>query len=149
MGYSGRPPHPDPGHQTSTGPGPGAAAVDGVRRGRSGRVEDVFEPSHERRVVRAAADPRITARVLRRLQSRPVEDSDGERVQARKLVATLTDRERDVLALLARGLSNHEIGRELFVSEGTVKAHLSALLARLGVDNRVRAAVIWTAASQQ
>ncbi|WP_224388935.1 response regulator transcription factor [Pseudonocardia sp. ICBG1293] len=126
-----------------------------VRAGAAGFLLKAADPRELLAAIRATADgdgylsPRITARVLRRLQSRPDEDSDSERVRARKLVATLTDRERDVLALLARGLSNHEIGRELFVSEGTVKAHLSALLARLGVDNRVRAAVIWTAASQQ
>lgn len=126
-----------------------------VRAGAAGFLLKAADPRELLAAIRATADgdgylsPRITARVLRRLQSWPVEDSDGERVRFRKLVASLTDRERDVLALLARGLSNHEIGRELFVSEGTVKAHLSALLARLGVDNRVRAAVIWTAASQQ
>lgn len=126
-----------------------------VRGGASGFLLKAADPRELLAAIRATADgegylsPRITARVLHRLQNRPDHDSDGERVQARRLVATLTDRERDVLALLARGLSNREIGRELFVSEGTVKAHLSALMARLGVDNRVRAAVIWTAASQQ
>ena len=47
-----------------------------------------------------------------------------------------------MLALVGRGLSNQDIGRELFVSEGTVKAHVSAILLRLEVNNRVQAAII-------
>lgn len=123
-----------------------------VRAGADGFLLKAADPRELLAAVRAAANgegylsPRITARVLRRLRSQAGDDGDGERARAQELVAALTDRERDVLALLAQGLSNHEIGRELFVSEGTVKTHLSALLARLGVDNRVRAAVLWTAA---
>ena len=52
---------------------------------------------------------------------------------------TLTDRQADVLRLLARGLSNKEIGRELLVSERTVKAHVTAVFKSLGVVNRAQA----------
>jgi two-component system nitrate/nitrite response regulator NarL len=51
----------------------------------------------------------------------------------------LTDRQADVLRLLARGLSNKEIGRELLVSERTVKAHMTAVFKSLGVVNRAQA----------
>ncbi|MFD3947163.1 response regulator [Streptomyces sp. NPDC058579] len=58
------------------------------------------------------------------------------------LIASLTARQVDVLRLLGRGLSNAGIGAELGMTEGTVKSHVTQLLARLGVSNRVEAARI-------
>jgi DNA-binding NarL/FixJ family response regulator len=55
---------------------------------------------------------------------------------------TLTAKEHEVLALIARGRSNEEIGRDLFISEGTVKTHVAAILRKLGVRDRVQAAVL-------
>ncbi len=57
-------------------------------------------------------------------------------------IAALTGREREVLALLADGRSNREIARTLAVSEKTVKTHVSAVLAKLGVSDRTQAAVL-------
>lgn len=62
--------------------------------------------------------------------------------KARDRVETLTEREREVLALVGAGLSNAEIARELHIVEGTVKAYVSAILTRLDVRNRVQAAII-------
>ncbi|WP_191892505.1 response regulator transcription factor, partial [Streptomyces griseoaurantiacus] len=52
------------------------------------------------------------------------------------------DRERELLGLLGAGVSNAEIGRRVHVVEGTVKAHVTAILRRLGVRNRVQAAIL-------
>jgi DNA-binding NarL/FixJ family response regulator len=78
--------------------------------------------------------PGITAR-LARAQRPQVAPGLASRV------AALSDRERDVLRLVAQGASNAEIGRELFLSEATVKAHVTRILDRLGCDNRVQAAI--------
>ncbi|MFY1669445.1 response regulator [Plantactinospora sp. WMMB334] len=61
---------------------------------------------------------------------------------ARERIESLTEREREVLALVGAGLSNAEIGQRLFLVEGTVKSYLSSIFIRLGVRNRVQAAII-------
>lgn len=53
----------------------------------------------------------------------------------------LTERELEVLTLLARGLSNQDIGRDLSISMGTVKGHVSSILQKLELDSRVQAAI--------
>jgi DNA-binding NarL/FixJ family response regulator len=67
-------------------------------------------------------------------------DSGPDRQTAARL-ATMTTRELDVLTLLGEGLSNADIAARLFLSTGTVKDHISAILAKLGTANRVQAAV--------
>jgi DNA-binding NarL/FixJ family response regulator len=67
-------------------------------------------------------------------------DAGPDRQTADRL-RTMTTRELDVLALLGEGLSNAEIAGRLFLSTGTVKDHISAILAKLGTSNRVQAAV--------
>ncbi|MGW9554367.1 response regulator [Nocardiopsis sp. NPDC055551] len=63
-------------------------------------------------------------------------------VSARERVAALTDRERDVLALLGEGCSNDEVARRLTIAPGTAKVHVRSILARLDLRNRVQAAVL-------
>jgi DNA-binding NarL/FixJ family response regulator len=80
--------------------------------------------------------PALTRRLVERFaRSRPV------RADVRRLAATLTPREEDVLRLVARGLSNQEVARSLYIGETTVKTHLARLFAKLGVRDRVQAVV--------
>ncbi|ADD45225.1 response regulator [Stackebrandtia nassauensis] len=94
--------------------------------------------------VRAVADgaaylsPRVAGRVIAEFDTDRLTRGTG----AQRKVAELTPRENEVLGLIASGLSNQEIGRRLHLTEGTVKAHVSAILQRLGVRNRVEAAII-------
>ena len=62
---------------------------------------------------------------------------DGKRKQAG--AAPLTRREREILELLAMGLSNHEMAEKLFIAEGTLKRHVANLYQKLGVHNRAQA----------
>ncbi|WP_229070278.1 response regulator transcription factor [Actinoplanes sp. DH11] len=98
--------------------------------------------------VRAVADgaaylsPKVAARVVAHLAATGADTVAARRTSARDRVDALSPRERDVLAFLGSGLSNAQIARRLTVVEGTVKAHVSSILARLGVDNRAAAAVV-------
>jgi len=80
-------------------------------------------------------DPRVTGRVMARVTRR------RRAPEARGALATLTEREKDVLALLARGLSNTELAATLEVSEATAKTHVSHVLTKLGVRDRVQAVI--------
>ena len=89
----------------------------------------------------ASGDALIAPAVTRRLieafvAARPVQVPDDASV------ATLTGREREILLLLARGLSNREIAAEVRLSEATVKTHVASVLAKLGVRDRVRAVIV-------
>jgi DNA-binding NarL/FixJ family response regulator len=80
--------------------------------------------------------PAVTRRLIERYVGRPATGA-GQR-----LVEGLTARERDVLDLVVEGLSNAEIGGRLFLSEATVKTHVTRVLAKLGVRDRVQAVVL-------
>ncbi|MBY8847555.1 response regulator transcription factor [Saccharothrix longispora] len=92
--------------------------------------------------VRAVAEggAYLSPRIARRV----VADLRGGRAgrRARERVAALTPRECDVLALVGEGRSNQEVARRLNLAEGTVKAHVSAILNTLDVANRVQAAIL-------
>ncbi|WP_309126910.1 response regulator transcription factor [Microbacterium sp.] len=94
--------------------------------------------------VRAVADggAYLSPEIARRVIAPYREGARTRSAEARDAVAALTDREREVLALLSAGASNAEIGRRLHLVEGTVKGHVSAILIKLGVRNRVEAAVL-------
>ncbi|WP_059006538.1 response regulator [Streptomyces specialis] len=109
---------------------------------KSGEPEELI--TGIRAVAEGAAylSPKVAARVVAHLAATGAGTLAGRRSTARHRVAALTAREREVLAFLGSGLSNGQIARRLHVVEGTVKAHVSSILARLGVDNRAAAAVV-------
>ncbi|GAA2860707.1 response regulator transcription factor [Streptosporangium fragile] len=94
--------------------------------------------------IRAVADggAYLSPRVARRVVGELAGDRMSRAAAARRQVAALTRRERDVLSLVGAGLPNAQIARRLHLVEGTVKAHVSAILARLGARNRVQAAIL-------
>ncbi|GAA0263526.1 response regulator transcription factor [Saccharothrix mutabilis subsp. mutabilis] len=83
----------------------------------------------------AVLDPRITARLLPKLRG-------AGRLRDNPHLNTLSARERQVLALIANGQSNNTIAGELGLSEATVKSYVSTVLTKLGVENRVQAALV-------
>jgi DNA-binding NarL/FixJ family response regulator len=92
--------------------------------------------------IRAAAagesliSPQIAGKVLQLLR---VQGTSGEKTEP--MVTTLSDRELDVLKLIAIGKDNAEIARDLFISPKTVKNHISNILMKLQIENRIQAAV--------
>lgn len=113
-----------------------------LQSGASGFLLKNAPPEELVRAVRVVAGgdallaPSVTRRIIEQFASRPIKPELGVRLQS------LTQREREVLVLLARGASNAELAAELFVSEGTVKTHVSSVLAKLGLRDRVQAVVL-------
>jgi DNA-binding NarL/FixJ family response regulator len=114
-----------------------------MKAGASGFLLKDVEPEHLARAVRTVAagdallSPTITRRLIEDFVRRPPACS-GPPAQ----LAELTERELEVLRLVARGLSNAEIAGELFVSEATVKTHLTHILTKLRIRDRVQAVVL-------
>ncbi|MGY2080984.1 response regulator transcription factor [Modestobacter sp. SYSU DS0657] len=110
---------------------PPAAIVDAVRRVAAG--EPMLSPTVTRRLMSHVATATTTA-------TAPAVDDRRERARAQLTV--LSDRERDVALAVGRGLSNAEIGAQLYLSVATVKAHVSRLLVKLELTNRVQVALL-------
>ena len=91
----------------------------------------------------AVVSPRVTRRLLEEYaQQLPVADAADPGADRYPQLASLTEREREVLAVVAQGLSNTEIAASLFVSETTVKSHVGRILAKLGLRDRVQIVVL-------
>ncbi|MGW3206073.1 response regulator [Streptomyces sp. NPDC001135] len=119
------------------------ALLDAIMAGASGYVLKQIKGSDLVSAVRTVAsgqsmlDPATTARLMRSLRADPAGASSVP-----PELAGLSPRERDILALIGDGLTNREIGKRLYLSEKTVKNHISRLLSKLGVQRRVQAAVL-------
>ncbi|MFE0645883.1 response regulator [Streptomyces sp. NPDC058877] len=92
------------------------------------RPEELFAAIRSAAQGRTALSPPVASRVMDRMRG-----AAGP---------SLTDRERDILGQLGRGLGNREIARALFISEATVKTHLGRIYAKLGVDTRAGAVAV-------
>ncbi|HIV58691.1 MAG TPA: response regulator transcription factor [Candidatus Stackebrandtia faecavium] len=90
----------------------------------------------------ASGDAIVAPRILRRLLEKFVDRLPEPNESTPTHLDSLTDREREVLALVAKGLSNSEIAKELTVSETTVKTHVGHVLTKLGLRDRVQAVVL-------
>ncbi len=132
-----------------------AYVLSAVRAGASGFLLKDTDPDLLVSAVRAVhrgdslVDPASTRVLLERCVEleRQVGDSPTEPVPASAgrwtgLLAQLSEREREILVWMARGLSNRDLAAKLFVSETTVKTHVSSVLSKLGLSSRVQAVVV-------
>jgi DNA-binding NarL/FixJ family response regulator len=90
----------------------------------------------------AYLSPRVAQRVIAELNAGAGGGAMARAAAAKEQVGVLSPRELEVLGLVGAGLSNAEIANRLFLVEGTVKAYVSAVLLRLGLKNRVQAAIV-------
>jgi two-component system response regulator DevR len=121
------------------------ALLDAILAGAAGYVlkqirgSDLVSAVHTVATGQSMLDPATTARLMASLrhQEEPTQGPDAA-------LGMLTPREREILVLIGQGRTNRQIGRELYLAEKTVKNHISRLLAKLGVERRVQAAVLAT-----
>jgi DNA-binding NarL/FixJ family response regulator len=117
---------------------------DGLRAGASGfLLKDALGPDLLAAIrVVASGEAVVAPTVTRRLLERFVHSAPASDRPAIHTLGVLTAREREVLELVARGLSNTEIAQRLYLSEGTVKTHVSRVLAKLNLRDRVQAVIL-------
>ncbi|WP_066945567.1 response regulator [Streptomyces lushanensis] len=121
------------------------ALLDAIMAGAAGYVLKEIKGADLVAAVRTVAsgqsmlDPATTTRLMSSLRG---DDTTEEREP--DALSELSPREREILALIGEGLTNRQIGKRLYLSEKTVKNHISRLLAKLGVERRIQAAVLAT-----
>ncbi len=115
-----------------------------LRAGASGFLLKDTLPDDLLAAVRVVADGEalLAPKVTRRLIEKFVQDLPSTPVERHPGLDALTDREREVLAAVARGLSNAEIGEDLFMSHATAKTHVSRLLTKLDARDRAQLVVL-------
>ena len=117
--------------------------LDAVRAGSAGYVlkdtpqEDLLKAIGETMQGWSHLDPQVAGKILKHVAQQP-----DPVLEDRKLLSQLSEREHEVLGLLARGLNNADIAQTLFLSEGTVKNYVSIIFSKLGVADRTQAAVL-------
>jgi DNA-binding NarL/FixJ family response regulator len=115
---------------------------DALNAGASGFLLKRTKPEELIAAIHTVADgdsllsPSVTRRVIDRMAAQPAAALSGARLEA------LTPREREVLELVGRGLSNREIAEALFIEESTVKTHVKRILMKLGLRDRVQAVIL-------
>jgi two-component system nitrate/nitrite response regulator NarL len=121
--------------------------VEAIVAGACGFLLKDADPADIAAAVKAAAagesviSPQIAGELLARVRERDVPVTATSHDAAKAIRASLTERELDVLRLLAAGKSNPDIGRELHLSPKTVKNHIASILTKLQLENRIQAAV--------
>jgi DNA-binding NarL/FixJ family response regulator len=123
-------------------------ALGAIRAGASGFILKDVRPHELVGAVRTVASgdavvsPRATRRLLEEYGRQAARPPEAAVPPALDEIRRLTEREQQVLAAMARGLSNVEIAEQLFVSEATVKSHVGKILSKLGLRDRVQAVVL-------
>ena len=118
-----------------------------LRAGASGFLVKDTEPADLIQAVRVVArgdallSPSVTRRLITDIASRPERPLAGDQASG-KILAGLTDREREVMALVAEGLSNDEIAARLFLSPLTAKTHVSRIMTKLNARDRAQLVVL-------
>ena len=113
-----------------------------LRAGASGfllkrtRPEDLIAAIHTIAAGDALLSPSVTRRVIQRMAQQP-----APKLADQALIGELTNREQEVLTLIARGLSNREIAAALMVEESTVRTHVKRILMKLGLRDRIQAVI--------
>jgi DNA-binding NarL/FixJ family response regulator len=100
------------------------------------KPEELIAAIHTVAAGDSLLSPSVTRRVIDRMATQPPAALSGARLEA------LTPREREVLELVGRGLSNREIAESLFIEESTVKTHVKRILMKLGLRDRVQAVIL-------
>jgi DNA-binding NarL/FixJ family response regulator len=100
------------------------------------RPEELIAAIHTIAAGDSLLSPSVTSRVVARMAAQPPPDASAE-----ERLGQLTPREREVLALVARGLANAEIAAELVIEESTVKTHVRRILLKLRLRDRVQAVI--------
>jgi DNA-binding NarL/FixJ family response regulator len=116
----------------------------GLQAGASGFVlKDALAPDLLSAIRAVASGAAVVApTITRRLIERFIGDAPADDRPTMAVLDVLTAREREVLSLIGRGLSNTEIAARLFLSEGTVKTHVGRVLAKLGLRDRIQAVIL-------
>ncbi len=117
--------------------------LEALRLGASGFLLKDSPPDEIARAIRsvAAGDPILSPAITRRLMDRAAEDA-ASYARCKATLAGLTPRERQIVEALARGRTNAEIAADLHLSTATIKAHISRLLDKLGMNNRTQVALL-------
>ena len=122
-------------------------AFAGLHAGASGFLLKDTRPAELAEAIRTVASgeavvsPRVTRRMLEMFASH-LPDSSSRQTDEDPRIASLTPREKEILVLMAQGMSNSEIAERLVVSATTVKTHVGNILAKLDVRDRVQAVVV-------